>query len=287
MNSPAMPQDPSAATTFAQFVRAAAAAYGDDVAITLKGDTISNDAITFTELDRKSAEMARGLLARGVGKGTRIGFIYGNSPTFAVIFAAIARIGAVAVPISTLLKSNELVRVLRQSDVAGLIVQRKLLGHDYVDRLCDALPDLRTSANAELRLAQTPYLRWVLSSGEGLPAAIGDVGTLYKAAASVSEALLAEVESEVHPADQLMEVYTSGSMALPKGVRHNHGPVVFRTSWIRAISGVQRGAQMPATLPFFWVGGMIMMLFVGWEIGARRIVQKARRPTAKRPWAAC
>ena len=84
------------ARTFPQLVRAAAAAYGDAVALTLEGANIPDEAITFTELDRQSAQIARGMLARGVGKGTRIGFIYGNGPTFAVLLAGIARIGAIA-----------------------------------------------------------------------------------------------------------------------------------------------------------------------------------------------
>ena len=146
----AMLTDPGAATTFPQLVRAAAAAYGDDVAITLKETTTADKSITFLELDRQSAELAKGLIARGVGKGMRVGFIYGNNPSFALMLAAISRIGAIAVPISTMIKSNELVRVLRQSDVSGLIVQRKLLGKDYVDRVCDALPELRERDTPDL-----------------------------------------------------------------------------------------------------------------------------------------
>lgn len=259
--------DPRAATTFPQFVRATAAAYGDDPAITLQ-DGDGEETLSFVDLDRKSAELARGLLARGVGKGTRVGFICGNSPSFAVILAAIARIGAIAIPISTLIKANELVRVLRQSDVAGLIVQRKLLGHDLVERLCEALPDLRDGATPDLRLARTPYLRWIVSTGEGLPATIQDIGLLTAAATTVSEALLEEVESEVHAADQMIEIYTSGSMALPKGVKHNHGPVLARTEFVRTKMKIERGMRMNALLPMFWVGGMGMYLLTNWQIGA-------------------
>ena len=102
------------------------------------------------------------------------------------MFAAIGRIGAVAVPISTLLKSAELVRVLRQSDVSGLVIQRKLLGHDYVERLCEALPDLREGQDADLRLAAAPYLRWIASTGDGLPPAIHDLNWITDVAGSMS-----------------------------------------------------------------------------------------------------
>jgi len=77
------------------------------------------------------------------------------------------------------------------------------------------------------------------------------------------------MESEVFPADQLLEIYTSGSMALPKGVKHNHGPVMFRTHYLRKMTpAAQRGAQLPALLPMFWVGGLGMYLLPNLEVGA-------------------
>jgi acyl-coenzyme A synthetase/AMP-(fatty) acid ligase len=260
--------DPTRSQTFPELVRAAAAAYGEDTAITFSGETLAEETISFRGLEQQSAGLARGLIARGVGKGTRIGFIHCNGPMFAVLFAAIARIGAVAVPISTLIRSNELVRVLRQSDVAGLIVQRSMLGKDLVERLCEALPEL-THGSSELRLKQAPFLRWIVSSGNVLPAAFHPMEWLADAAETVSEELLREVESEIYTTDQLLEVYTSGSMALPKGVRHNHGPVLARTHFIRSkVTTIQRGVQLPASLPMFWVGGMLMNLFANWEAGA-------------------
>ena len=269
MTGKASLDDPRAATTFPRLVRAAAAAYGDETAIVYRGD--AEEALSFAELDRRSADLARGLIARGVGKGTRVGFIWGNNPGFALLLAAIARIGAIAIPISTLIKSNELVRVLRQSDVAGLIVQRKLLGHDYVERLCEALPDLLEGAGADLRLARTPYLRWIVSAGEGLPATVRDIGWLTEAAATVGEDLLREIESEVHAADQMIEIYTSGSMALPKGVKHNHGPVLARANTTGSKIGVERGREYTAILPMFWVGGLGMYLLPNWQVGATTV----------------
>ena len=256
------------AKTLPQLIRAAAAAYGDELAITLKGDTIPDDAASFRELESRSNEIARGLIARGVGKGSRVGFICGNGPFFAMLLAAIGRIGAVVVPISTLIKANELVRVLRQSDVSCLIVQRSFLGNDYVERLCDALPELRSAASPELRIARTPFLRWIATSGDDLPATIHGMDYLTDAAGSVSEELLREAEAEVHPTDQLIEIYTSGSMALPKGVKHNHGPAMFRAHFMTGIIGLQRGKEYNCMLPMFWVGGLMMSLLPNWEAGA-------------------
>ena len=263
--------DPKTAKTFPQLIRGAAHAYGDAVALTLSAEGAPDEAISFAELDAKSAQLARGLIARGVGKGTRVGFIFGNGPGFAVTFAAIARLGAVAVPISTMIRANELVRVLRQSDVTGVIVQRKLLGYDYVERLCEALSDLLERPDPELRIARTPYLRWVVSSGGALPPSFRDMDWLLGAADSVPEELLAEAESEVTTTDQAVEIYTSGSMALPKGVRHNHGPLMFRTHYLRGMLGSAEGAKTMAALPMFWVGGLMMSLLPNWEAGATTV----------------
>ncbi len=256
---------PGAARTFPELIRSAAAAYGDAVAITLETETGSESA-SFTDLDRQSAEIARGLLARGVGKGARVGFIFGNGPGFAMVLAAIARIGAVAVPISTMIRANELVRVLRQSDVQGLIVQRTMLGKDLVTRLIEALPELAAQTCGALRLPRVPYLRWIISSGADLPAAVAS--TAWLTDVDVGEEVLREVESEVHPTDQMIEIYTSGSMALPKGVRHLHGAVLARSHWLAQMLGVKQGEERPAQLPMFWVGGLMLSLLPDWEQGA-------------------
>jgi acyl-CoA synthetase (AMP-forming)/AMP-acid ligase II len=261
-------EDPNTAETMPQLVRASAAAYGGDVAVKLKRDDGGESAISYAELDGKSAMIARGLIALGAGKGSRIGFIHGNGPDFAVMLAAISRIGAIAIPISTLIRSNELVRVLRQSDIGGLIVHREFLGHDYVARVCDALPELREGTTPTLRIDAVPYLRWIVSDGGNLPATFRDTSFLTESAETVSEAMLRAVEAEVHPADQMIEIYTSGSMALPKGVKHNHGPVLARAHYLKRMLNTTRGKEVLAQLPMFWVGGMMMHLMPAWVAGA-------------------
>ena len=257
-----------AAETFPQLIRAAAARYGDDPAITLSGDSLETDSLSFTGLDRASAQLARGLLAKGAGKGTRIGIIAGNGPFFATAFAAIARMGGIAVPISTTIRANELVRVLRQSDVGGLIVQRLFLATDYVQRLIEALPELRTGTDAALRIAAAPYLRWIASTGEDLPPVILAVSALIVAAAGIEDTLLVAIEAEVSPSDQMVEIYTSGSVARPKGVKHTHGAVLFRTHYLRDKLGPQQGQRYAAMLPMFWVGGLMMALLPNLAAGA-------------------
>lgn len=274
----AWPERIQAAETFPSLLRAVAAEYGDLVAVRLEEDGKVLATLSFAGIERESAALARGLIARGVGKGARIGFILGNNPDFVVTLAAVARIGAVAIPFSTLIKAEEMVRTLRQSDVAGLFVQRSLLGHDLVERLCDALPALRETSGPDLRLARTPYLRWIISSGPSLPPSIREIDYLTEVAGTVSEEMLAEIESEVHAADQAVEIYTSGSMALPKGVRHDHGPLMFRSRYLRDMQDVRPGQDRALNQPMFWVGGLMMALMPSLAGGAVHVCAE-RTPT--------
>lgn len=259
---------PQAARTMAQLVRAAAQAYGEAAALVREAEGEIVESLSFAELDARSARIARGLIARGIGKGARVGFIYGNGPMFALMFAAIARIGAIAVPVSTMIRANELVRVLRQSDVQGLVMHREMLGKDYAERIVDALPALADAGEGPLALPEVPYLRWIISSGDRLPAAIHPFEWLEDAGEAFGDELLAALEAEVHPTDQCVEIYTSGSMALPKGVKHTHGAVMFRAHWLAGMTEVTPGKRVTCYLPMFWVGGMMLYLMPCLEAGA-------------------
>ena len=57
--------------------------------------------LTFAEADSESIELAGRLLASGIGKGTRVGILFPNGPTWVVTWLALARIGALSVPLST------------------------------------------------------------------------------------------------------------------------------------------------------------------------------------------
>jgi acyl-coenzyme A synthetase/AMP-(fatty) acid ligase len=134
--------------------------------------------------------------------------------------------------------------------------------------LCEALPELAEGASPDLRITRVPYLRWIISFGDSLPASMHDISYLTGAASTVSEILLREAEAEVHTTDQVLEIYTSGSMALPKGVKHLHGPLMFRTHWLCSMINPARGRQLTALLPMFWVGGLMMYLMPNWAAGA-------------------
>ena len=63
--------------------------------------------ITYEGAERASARLARGLLARGFGKGSRIAVLAPNGPDWVIWWLAVTRIGAVMVPLNTFYKPRE------------------------------------------------------------------------------------------------------------------------------------------------------------------------------------
>ena len=80
--------------------------------------------ITYAELDATTRDLAAAFIAAGVGKGSRVGLIMPNCVQWVQIAVALTRIGAVLVPLSTLLQPPELVAQLRVASVQFLVAVR-------------------------------------------------------------------------------------------------------------------------------------------------------------------
>jgi acyl-CoA synthetase (AMP-forming)/AMP-acid ligase II len=252
--------DPKLAATLPELIRAISTTYGDKPAVVL-GDEV----LTYRQLEARSAQLAAWLLSRGVGKATRIGILYANSPSWVVAWAAITRIGAVAVPLSTFSKPPELARVIRHADLHGLISQTTFLNQDFEHLLEDALPEL-ADQSPELRVADAPFLRWIVLDTAAPPGwALPPVWRDFDEPSSID--LIASAEAEVHPDEPAMMIYTSGQSADPKGVVHSQGGIVEKTHYVRDMLGIRADDENVLTMPLFWVGGLIMTLFPTLEIG--------------------
>ncbi|MEO8698202.1 MAG: class I adenylate-forming enzyme family protein [Acidimicrobiales bacterium] len=254
-----MPHDAGReAATIADFVRASADRHGDHEAIVLGSTRLS-----YRALDAESQGLARGLLAIGVGKGDRVGLFMADGPNWLRAWAAVGRIGAIAVTMSTFSKGDELVRAIRHPDVVGVIFDRTIAGSDTVDRFESALPQLCEQQSPHLRLAEAPFLRWLASSDAEAPQWAVDMRWIEAQAstgAAVDDDLLRAAEREVQPDDAAMMIYTSGSTSEPKGVVHSHRTVFVKTAHVARGMSFVEGERTYSPLPLFWVGGLINSL---------------------------
>lgn len=214
------------------------------------------DRLTYREADQRSGDLARWLLHRGVGKGTRVGLFFPNGVDWIVWWLAVSRVGALAVPLSTLYAPAEIAKVARLADVAVIVAPGRVLSLDVPERFEAAWPELTTQQDGRLAMADAPYLRRIVIVDGPVPSwATGCDG------GKVPAEVLSAAEAEVSPADLAVVIHTSGSTADPKGVMHTHGTLVRQTStWpaaIRAVTKSEGAVRILCAMPFFWVGGLL------------------------------
>ncbi len=163
---------------------------------------------TWAQFDAVVSRLAAGLHAAGVAKGDPVGVLARNSHGFAALRFALARLGAVLVPVNFMLNADEAAYILRHAGVRLLAVDAGLaaLGRE-----------------AAQRDTQIDRLLWLPSEEPATcPADCLDFDAL--AATDLATTPCPEPDFNSHHLLQI--VYTSGTESLPKGAMLTHGAVI-------------------------------------------------------------
>ncbi|AFC48006.1 MULTISPECIES: class I adenylate-forming enzyme family protein [Mycobacterium] len=212
--------------------------------------------LSYRELDSTTRELAAVFVEAGVGKGSRVGLIMPNGTRWVQIAVALTRIGAVLVPLSTLLQAGELVAQLRVAAVQFLVSVEEFRGHRYLD-------DLKAVPESEI-----PALQQVWSTDQ-----------LDSAPASDRARRIIDAMTEtVTPADALVIMFTSGSSGSPKGVLHSHGNALGAVQSGLAARCISGETRLYLPMPFFWVGGFGSGILSVLLAGATLVTEELPRP---------
>jgi fatty-acyl-CoA synthase len=205
---------------------------------------VDERTLTYRELAEWSRALACGLVAAGVHPGEHVALLMPNRAEMVALFFAIARAGAVAVPVNALLRARELEDVLRQSDSVALVAVDRFRDLDHaahLEEIGPRLPALRLRARDAAELERGPD-----------PALDGELEARAKAASAEDPATI---------------FYTSGTSGRPKGVVLTHD-MELRSAYGSAYTrGFEDGRRILFALPlshvFAYVEGLLAALFVG------------------------
>ncbi len=235
--------------------------------------TFLGRTLTYGEIGALVDRAAAGLQQLGVIKGTKVGLLLPNTPTFIVYYFAILKAGGVVVNYNPLYSAEELSFQVKDSETELMVTLDLKVLFDKVERLL---------TDKVLKGAV------VCSFTDLLPAAKAVLFKLFKSkelarprTSPVRDRIRLETEARADPAlfepvpiDPVTDIavlqYTGGTTGTPKGAMLTHANVAVNVQQIAAWApdlayGTERSL---AALPFFHVFAMTVVMNLGVKYAA-------------------
>ncbi|HEY1077731.1 MAG TPA: AMP-binding protein [Fontimonas sp.] len=211
-----------------------------------------NYRASYREFWAQVGRAARGLMARGVAKGDRVGIWAPNRYEWVVIQYATARIGAILVTVNPAYRTAELEYALNQSGISLLVMAKAFRTSDYVAMLEEVRP-------------RCPQLRASLVLDSEWQALLDDAG-------QVNEAALHAREAELRAAEPINIQYTSGTTGLPKGATLSHSNILNNGYFVGLTCQYTELDRVCIPVPFYHCFGMVLGNLACTSLGACMVI---------------
>lgn len=209
--------------------------------------------VSYRELDELANVFAAALAHRGVSQGDLVALMMPNRAEFAIAYFALARLGAIAVPITIALKGEGLAYIFHQTEARTAIIDAVLL------------------PRVEAALKEKNYLEHVIVVGSNGEESIA------LAACERFETLQSERHSveypHIQPGDPWAIMYTSGTTGPSKGVMLSHQFVASQTASIVADIGFSEDAVGYTFLPLFHLNAVAISMMPALMTGSRCVIR--------------
>jgi fatty-acyl-CoA synthase len=206
--------------------------------------------VTYRRFNETANRLAHALAALGVGRGDRVATLARNRVEYPAIYFAVAKLGAIHVPVNFRYKPQEIRYTLAQSEAKVALV---------ADEFTEAVGDLR---------AELPALRHVIALDGAGPGNLADL--LARAAAT--EPAVAVDERDPH-----VMLYTSGTTGDPKGALLSHRTYVLQAAQTQANTGLGEDDVGLCMFPMFHMGGWALPLGY-WSNGGTVVIMERAEP---------
>lgn len=121
---------------------------------------------TWDTFNKRVNNMAKGLIAIGVTRGSNVGIWAQNVPDWLTFLYATAKIGAVAVTVNTNYQSEEIAFLMKDSDMHTLCMTDGAAGSNYTDIIYGLIPELKTTRRGTFQSERFPELKNVVYIGQ-------------------------------------------------------------------------------------------------------------------------
>ncbi len=202
-------------------------------------DVATQRRFTYAELERWARDVARALLARGVGKGDRVGIWSPNCAEWVALQYGSAMIGAILVNINPAYRTSELEFVARQSGLRTLVSATAFKTSDYRGMVAEVSPEI-------------PDLTDVVFIGDP------SWDEFVAAGAAIDDGEIDRVEATLAFDDPINIQYTSGTTGFPKGATLSHHNILNNGYFVGELVGYREVDRICLPVPFYHCFGMVM-----------------------------
>ena len=221
-------------------------AAGDGPRVALAGPA---GEVTYSDLLDRVCRTARGLREIGVRPEQRMLMVMADSPHFVVVYLAAIRVGAIPVPVSTMLHTDGIAELLHDSRARFLAVSREF------------------AAAAGAAAATAPELAGILADTR-LEASV-PVHQLDALAASGRD----ELVYDTSPDSPAFWLYTSGTTGTPKGAMHRHASIeVVCETYGKQVLGIQPDDRCLSAAKAFFAYGLGNSVLFPMSAGAAAVL---------------
>jgi acyl-CoA synthetase (AMP-forming)/AMP-acid ligase II len=219
-------------------------------------DVSAGRRFNYAELNDRTNQVVNAL-APSVKKGDRVALLMMNSHEFISAFFAIAKLGAVVVPLNWRLVPDELEFILKDSGSTVLF---------YGEEFLPSVGELHSRGD------KTDIKLWIHTGSDATKPPFAKGFNDF-----VDPAPSTEPEITAFDDDMLYIMYTSGTTGLPKGVMHTHSTQMEALVTLNATSDFCIGDRYLNPMPLFHVGALTPAI-VGAYRGLAHILMRAFDP---------
>ncbi|MEM9528990.1 MAG: long-chain fatty acid--CoA ligase [Bacteroidota bacterium] len=231
----------------------AASRYPERVAFIFSGHQF-----TFAQINGAANQVANGLAQRGLGSGDKVALSCFNLPYFPMVYFGILKAGCVVVPLSVLLKTDEIAYHLDDSDAKAYCC---------------------FTGTADLPMAQMGYAGFsrIVTCKHFFEITVDPTSPATVVGAATLGSLMAgqpptTVTVATQAEDTAVIIYTSGTTGRPKGAELTHANLVLNAIASQHIIGTETADTQLIVLPLFHIFAMTCLMNTGIYRGATSVL---------------
>ncbi|MFH0847057.1 MAG: AMP-binding protein [Chloroflexota bacterium] len=204
-----------------------------------------DEKVSYLDFERRVNRVANVFLRLGVKKGDRVSLMLSNSPEFLYSWFALAKIGAVMVPVNNRFKVNEARYIVSHSESTGLVVHS-----DYLE-IATALKE------------SCPSLKWLVCvDGKKMPTGVMAFDELVRDMPDNLKGF------ELDDDDLAAVIYTSGTTGFPKGAMHVQRSFVLAGEAFTLAADLRPEDRLMVVLPLYHVNAQFYSVMGAVVVGA-------------------